>query len=172
MTLSAGDLIHFLCLHGAKHAWGRLNWLADLVWFGHRYPNFDWTGLLEHAAQSGTRRMTLVGLALARELWDMPLPSAVLQQLETDPRVQELARWMWQRVLRGTQSLATGVELVQLIWRSRERGWDRARDLYHQLMAMRPNNLEDVSPAAAALRTYPLHRLVYLVRKYSVLKVL
>lgn len=167
MTLAPCDLVHFLCLHGTKHAWFRLSWITDLAWFGFRYPAFDWDSLLDYAAQLGTRRMTLVGLALARELYGLALTEGTARQIRNDRQVLPLAAWMWRRTLCGAQYLPTGTELVPFVLRTRERTRDGLRDLYHHLMAPRPNNLQDAPLAASMLRTYPLHRLWYLLLKYS-----
>lgn len=166
MTLAPRDLVHFLCLHGTKHAWCRLSWLTDLAWFAFRYPTFDWNALLDHAARLGTRRMTCVGLALAHQVFRIPLPEPITRQFEDDSEVLPLARWMWQRLLDGDQSLPTGLELVQLTLRSRERRRDRARDFYYQLITPRPNELAAAHPSAR-FPTYTWHRLGYLLLKYS-----
>lgn len=167
MTLAPRDLAHFLCLHGSKHVWCRLAWLCDLVWFMHRYPTFDWVGLLEDARQMGTLRMVLVGAALARELYGVTLAPGVSDAIERDIEVMPLAKEMWRRALDGRQDLPTGRELAQFVMRTRERRGDRARDMYHHLMALRPNNLEDASPFVKRLHAYSLARLWYLVRKYG-----
>lgn len=166
-TLAPRDLVHFLCLHGTKHGWSRLVWLTDVAWFIFRYPEFDWDGLVEHAARLGTLRMTLVGLALARELYGCALAERVTREIVKDAGVLPLARWMCERLVTGAHDLPTGTELVHLVLQSRERRLDRARDLYHHLLALRPNNLEQAPRAASFLHTYTLHRLWYLALKYS-----
>ncbi len=171
MSLAPRDLIHFLCLHGTKHAWSRLSWITDLAWFVFRYPDLDWDALLDHATRLGTRRMTLVGFALAQELFGLVPSEQIAQQLCADHAVLTLARWMWQRLLSGEQNLPTGLDLVRLVVRSRERPRDRARDLYHHVIALRPNNVEDAPASAAFLHTYTLHRLWFLVRKYGRVRV-
>lgn len=166
-TLAPPDLVHFLCLHGTKHVWSRLAWLTDLVWFIHKYPLFDWGALLAEAHQNGTRRMVLVGLALAYELFGCVPDDAVLRLIHQDKETLPLAKWMWQRVLDGKRELVTGRELVQLVLWTRERTRDRGRDLYYHLTALRPNNIQDASHSAHMPGVYALHRLVYLVRKYG-----
>lgn len=167
MTLAPRDLVHYLCLHGAKHAWSRLAWIADLAWFTFSYPAFDWDALLDDAARRGTRRIVLVGLALGRGLYGSLLAPRVTRLIEDDARVLPMAQWMCRRLLGGVQDLPTGPELVRLVWRTRERRRDRARDLYHHLVALRPDNLEAAPRAASVLHTYTLHRLWYLLLKYK-----
>lgn len=167
MTLAPRDLVHFLLLHGAKHMWCRLVWLTDVAWFMMRYPAFDWSALLEHARQSGTLRMVLVGLALTREVFQCPLENAVARGIAADTQVPPLAAWMWQRLLTGNQTLPTGRELVKLVLRTRERRRDRGRDLYHHFMTPRSNTFEAVAPVARVPGVYALYRFAYLARKYG-----
>lgn len=169
MTLAPRDLIHFLCLHGTKHAWSRLAWLTDLAWFIHTYPLFDWETLLEEARKSGTQRMVLVGLALAHELFASPLAQEVTHQIQADNQVLPVAKWMWQRLLAGNRDLPTGRELVELVLRTRERRRDRGRDLYHHLMSLRPNNIQEAPHFARLPGASGLYRLWYLARKYGTL---
>lgn len=166
-TMAPRDLVHFLCLHGNKHAWCRLVWLADLAWFAFRYPEFDWAGLLDEARSAGTQRMVLVGLVLAHELFGSPLEAVTLDRIHKDIEVLAVAKWTWRRILRGSQDLPTGRELVELVMRTRERRIDRGRDLFHHVMALRPNNLQDAPRYARTPVAYSLHRLWYLVHKYG-----
>jgi len=166
-TLAPHDLVHFLCLHGTKHVWSRLAWLADLVWFIYKYPCFDWDALLAEAHENGTRRMVLVGLALAHELFGSVPNDAVIRLTHQDKEVLPLAKWMWQRVLDGNLDLLTGRDLVRMVLWTRERSRDRGRDLYYHLTALRPNNIQDASHSPSMPGTYALHRLVYLMRKYG-----
>jgi hypothetical protein len=171
MTLAPSDLAHFLCLHGNKHVWCRLAWLTDLMWFMRRYPQFDWDALLESAQERGTLRMVLVGLLLASELFDSPLPAPVARRMEGDTHVPAIAKWMWERVLDGNQDLPTGRELYQLVMRTRERRRDRGRDLYHHFMALRPDDLQAAHRFTPMSAGYRLHRLWYLVNKYALVRI-
>lgn len=64
--LNNEDLIIYLCLHGAKHGWGRLKWLFDL-------PNvldthdIDWSQLWQRADLLGVGLVIQQGLLLAQK---------------------------------------------------------------------------------------------------------
>jgi hypothetical protein len=83
-SLSPEDTLLVACLHGTKEKWWRLLWLADVAAFIQRHPGLDWDALLERATDAGIQRMVLVGLALARDVFETSLPDAVVRAVGTD----------------------------------------------------------------------------------------
>ena len=68
----------FLCVHGSKDMWWkRIGWICDISELITSNPDIDWSYCLELATQTGARRMFLLGLALAHELLQAPLPEQV-----------------------------------------------------------------------------------------------
>lgn len=67
-TLGGAALMELLCLHGMKHGWTRLGWVADVAALSMlQGPGaVDWDELEWRCRRHGTRRMTDLGLALAR----------------------------------------------------------------------------------------------------------
>jgi len=66
--LGGEDLALFLCAHGAKHLWERLEWLCDLAALLARRPGLDWDAMLARARRRGAERIVLLALHLAHEL--------------------------------------------------------------------------------------------------------
>src|SRR5207253_975904 len=69
-------LLLILCVHGANHCWLRLNWLCDVAELLRRNPALDWPALAAEAERWGCRRILTLGLLLAHDLLDAPLPPA------------------------------------------------------------------------------------------------
>jgi Uncharacterised nucleotidyltransferase len=90
LTLSPEDTLLVACLHGSKEKWWRLLWVADIAAFIHRHPTLDWDVTIKRAEASGIRRMLLLGLALARELFSSPLPPNLSSAIEQDPMCNRL----------------------------------------------------------------------------------
>lgn len=65
-----------LSVHGAKHFWERLNWLLDVAELTAGQP-VDWHLTIRIAAKLKSTRLLLLGLYLAHELMDAPLPQIV-----------------------------------------------------------------------------------------------
>lgn len=100
-TLAPEDLFLLLCVHGAKHSWKRLNWICDLAELIHANPAIDWLRLIKQARAEGSGRMLLLGLYLANDLFEEPLPEAVIAHLRKEPGLTSLAASVYRRLLRN-----------------------------------------------------------------------
>ncbi|MDQ1522485.1 MAG: hypothetical protein QOE47_409 [Pyrinomonadaceae bacterium] len=100
-ALAPEDLLLALCVHGAKHLWERLSWIADIAQLVGVHPDLNWASLLERARLTGTERMLLLGLYVARDLLGAPLPEQVERQLQADPEIVPLAEQIYARLFAG-----------------------------------------------------------------------
>jgi hypothetical protein len=164
-SLRAEDLLLILCEHAHKHLWQRLLWLADLAHLVAARPGLDWSAALVLARASGGRRVLGVGLALAAELLDAPVPPAVLGELLRDPATAELRDEVRVRMFLRPPDEGFDFDsaLSRLQWRSRERWRDRAR------LLVTPNESDwIVWPLPAPLSpAYYLLRPLRLVARYG-----
>ena len=96
--LAPEDLLLILCVHGSKHAWERLKWVADVAEL-LRAQELNWKRVFSTATKWKCRRMLLLGLKLANRLMQIPLPSDVLYEISADHDVTVLARRMPKSVL-------------------------------------------------------------------------
>ncbi|MBL0210390.1 MAG: nucleotidyltransferase family protein [Holophagaceae bacterium] len=85
------ELLLILCLHGSKHHWSSLAWLVDVAELIRQQPGMDWDWVLSRAGEMRSLRRLALGLCLARQLLDAPLPDDVIQRAQTTPRVEALA---------------------------------------------------------------------------------
>lgn len=80
-----------LCIHGAKHCWGQLKWIADLAHLLQRQPGLDWDASLRQARAAGAGRLVYTGLLLAEQLGGAALPPELSAQASADRAAQRLA---------------------------------------------------------------------------------
>jgi hypothetical protein len=80
--LPAEALLLVLLIHGTKHRWHRLAWLADVAEMIRRHPSLDWTWIERTARRFGCERRMAIGLHLARTLLDAPLPARIAARLD------------------------------------------------------------------------------------------
>jgi hypothetical protein len=92
LSLAPEDLLLFLCAHGSRHLWFRLQWICDIAQLLRRYPTLDWAALLERARAAGGQRMLFLGLTLAQELLGAPLPPEAAAAVRRDAQAARLAR--------------------------------------------------------------------------------
>ncbi|HEX6909048.1 MAG TPA: nucleotidyltransferase family protein [Longimicrobium sp.] len=91
------DLFLALCLHGAKHRWARIEWLACASALAVR-ANLDPSAVVHRSSGMGARRTVLLALLLARDALGLALPASVRQSIEADPPLAPLAdeaRGLW-----------------------------------------------------------------------------
>jgi Uncharacterised nucleotidyltransferase len=132
-TLSAEDLLFSLCVHGSRHLWERLGWICDVAELLARH-DFDWDALLRRAANAESDRMFLLGLYLAEQLLDAPLPIDVKQRCDADERLQSLAENIVEHLFSGTTHVpATSREIFKYNLGVRKTLSARARYLLHML---------------------------------------
>ena len=123
LTLSAEDLLLVLCLHGFTHLWERLGWICDVAGLIDQRDDFDWHLLLDNATRQGSRRILSLGLILASDLLEAPIPPDVLRAVQADAAVKTLAERVQQQLF-ARDVAAPGIlngALLQLGMRERTR---------------------------------------------------
>jgi Uncharacterised nucleotidyltransferase len=91
------DLFLALCLHGAKHRWARLEWLACAAALAAR-AGLDPAETVRRADGAGARGVVLLAFRLMRDALGVPLPKDVARAVGADPVVPALAdeaRALW-----------------------------------------------------------------------------
>jgi hypothetical protein len=126
-TLAPEDLLLILCVHGAKHHWGRLGWICDVAALLRTYGRMNWGRLVQHAEQVGSRRMLFLGIFLAHTLLGTTLPNALRPHLQADPLVSSLAAQVGAEFFAAAPGPRSAVERPLFYLRLRERLRDRVR---------------------------------------------
>lgn len=108
-ALAPEDLLLSLCVHGAKHLWERLSWIADIAQLLEVYPDLNWTNLLERARLTGTERMLLLGLHVAHDLLGARLAARVEGMSQADPEIVPLANRIYARLFESGGDAAGGM---------------------------------------------------------------
>ena len=163
--LSPEALLLFLCVHGTKHMWSRLQWLGDVARLV-RKP-LAWDVVLQLAEEAGCMRPLLLGLSLAHELLEAPVPDGILQRAREQQAVQARARQVALRLMRTPPSAPQSWELTVFNARMAERSWDKVRHLAALLKAPTDQELERLLlPERLFFLYYPL-RVARLARKYA-----
>ncbi len=166
-TLSTEDLISVLCLHGFTHLWERLGWTCDVAGLIDRQRNINWQVLLNNAVRQGSRRILSLGLLLASELLEAPLPLDVLQTAKADPEVRTLAEQV-QRRLFATGPAPSGLLAgTSLQLRMRERKRDKLTSCLRLAAAPRVYDWMLMPLPARLFLLYYLLRAIRLAARYG-----
>ena len=137
LDLSRENLLLFLCVHGFKHCWERLDWLCGAAELIRAHSGMNWERVMRRSDMLGSTRMLLVSLHLANDLLGTALPQEVLQRIEVDTVVQSLARKIRGRLFHEAGKPPGVLKTALIHLRGRERLRDRIRFCYR--LALIPN---------------------------------
>jgi putative nucleotidyltransferase-like protein len=91
-ALSLEDELVLISVHGAKHLWERLIWIADIAALVSRQTGIDWQRVADSAKEVQAQRMLHTGLRLALDLLKAQLPTKVLGIVRADGTAARLAQ--------------------------------------------------------------------------------
>lgn len=83
-ALSAEDEFVLICIHGAKHFWERLMWVADVAAMAAGGTKLDWSVVRKSAEAVGAERMINVALLLVNDLLHTELPDEIRGAVQND----------------------------------------------------------------------------------------
>jgi hypothetical protein len=107
-TFAPDDLLPVLCVHGSKDFWERISWVADIAELTQRRTDLDWDVAFRTAESLRVERMLHLGLALADDLLQAPMPVEIRKRVRDDSEALSVAREVKQRTLgRGLPGFGT-----------------------------------------------------------------
>ena len=96
-ALCTEDELILICVHGAKHFWERLIYVADVAALVSRQP-LHWDLVMTAAREIGATRMLHVALQLAADVLHAPPPEKIARSVQSDMVAKQLAtqtsRWL------------------------------------------------------------------------------
>jgi hypothetical protein len=161
------DLFIALCLHGAKHRWARVEWLACASALAVR-EGLDLSALVRRSAEIGARRTTLLALLLARDALGLALPADIHQSIDADPALGELAdeaRRLW--FAGDAEDAETAPANLRFNARLRDGAADRARYAARWLFLPSPEDWAWVRLPDALAPLYRVLRPLRLAARYG-----
>jgi hypothetical protein len=96
LSPSPEDLLLLLCIHGWKHNWSRLIWVADVAQL-LRHFSLDWKYILDQAERNRSVRLLSLGLHMSHLCFGSLLPN----EITVDQRICRLAALLRKRLRDG-----------------------------------------------------------------------
>ena len=112
--LSSEDLLVYLCVHGAKHMWERLEWIFCVAELVRGKQNLRWDMVLSKADKLQCRRLVLHSLCLAKDMFQVAVPDNIDRLMLTETQLQdfnEKVKYFLFPLYDETQSGRIGVRL-------------------------------------------------------------
>ena len=135
-TLPPEETLLILCMHGAKHSWGRLAWVCDVAELVRTHKEIKYEWVIEQVGRLHDRRRLILGLFLAQEFLGARLPEQVSHVMKTDPQVQSLALRVRVFLFSEEHSLLEAGKKITFFFRTKERLRDRVPYLFYHLRKM------------------------------------
>jgi len=92
------DELVLICVHGAKHLWERLSWVADVAGLVSRQTSIDWERSASSAKAVQAEHLLHTGLWLAMDVLHAELPQAIASHVRDDVVAAKLTsgvlRWL------------------------------------------------------------------------------
>jgi len=165
LTFCPEDTLLLLSVHGSKHFWERLGWIADIAALARSRGGLDWNSVIERARAWRIERMVLLGLGLAAELFDLHLPGYITDCLKRDSVAQCLVTGVGERFLASEQA-ELGL-FSRFAFRVRMRGSLLAGVPYAMRLALKPTEKDRGRHTRLLEPLYALRRPLRLARTYG-----
>ena len=164
--LSVEQQLLYLCVHGAKHLFERLEWICDIDRTVKARADIDWQNLFDEAEKLGVRRMLYLGLALCQNFFGLELPGIIKEKIEHDETVPKLISKIIGIHFSGTLQEGKDYHSFGLLWSMRENFSDRLRFARLGLFAPKFDDFVFLQLPRNLSFLYPLIRPYRLVTKY------
>lgn len=165
-TLSREDLVLALCVHGASHAWERLEWIADVARLLQLNVEIDWSATVSRARRLGAAHMVGLGVRLATDLLGATTPE-VCAPLADAPAVRRLAAAVRHCLFRRPPTVTVSLARRAFHLSAHERWRDRVRYLWQVTITPSPPDWALVRLPAPLVHLYYAIRPVRLALKYA-----
>jgi len=161
-TFSPEDTALVLAVHGGKHLWQRLSWLADFA--ESLRQELDWKALRASARQARAERMLLLGLTLAEEVMEVQLPSEFEAAVRNDAVVQTIAAGVVREFFEDRSRSESSGDRRFTLMKLADSRWDGMRSAARFAFGSGPREWQTVRLPDSLFAFYHLLRIAALLR--------
>jgi hypothetical protein len=158
--------ILYLCVHGSKHLFERLEWICDIDRAVTTHEALDWEQLLSKAQKRGTKRMLFLGLGLCEQFFGLTLPHIIQDEMKKDETLTKLIFKIMEINFSSQTQKTKSYRTFGLLWSMRERFSDRLQYALHALFSPKFEDFSFIHLPKPLLFLYPIIRPFRLVFKY------
>lgn len=169
-TLKTETLLIYLCIHGSKHAWERLQWITDLDRLIRSYRNIDWALVCERSVELEAETSLLLGLDLSNYLFDTPLPDQVRERIQDDQNVTNLRKiilsYLQNSVLKDLEGKPYRHEIFNFGMRMQKNWFAKTKFFYRNKILIKSRDVESLSVLEQSKFRYYVNRVMRLWSEY------
>ncbi|MDM5262625.1 nucleotidyltransferase family protein [Sulfurovum sp. XTW-4] len=165
-VLPCEEQLLYLCTHGSKHLFERLEWICDIDRYIKVNPDINWTYLLNEAKKRGIKRMLYLGLTLCQHFFRLELPELIEENIKQDKKLSELISKVIKSNFSETSKEGKNYSYLMLIWNLRENLPDKFRFTWYAFFAPQFDDFKFIQLPNYLAFLYPLVRQFRLIKKY------
>jgi len=156
----------YLCVHGSKHLFERLEWICDIDRSIRTHTDIDWVYLVNEADKLGIRRMLFFGLSLSQQFFSLPLPKQIEKAIAEDKDIPKLISKVIEINFSETSKKGKSYSSFGLLWSMRENLSDQLRFAWRGLFAPKFDDFLFIQLPKQLAFLYPVIRPFRLITKY------
>lgn len=161
------DLVLMLCIHGAKDCWEKLEWVSSLAELIRADRQIDWGKLRQRAGELRCLRIVALGLLLARDILNAPVPADHLLEFGPRKHLDLIAHDIVARFFSDDSSPLTLRQRIKFHLQLKDSWGEKLRYCTRLALTTTPVDWEMMSlPKPASFLYFPL-RMLRLFRKYG-----
>jgi hypothetical protein len=167
LTFSNEDTILYLCYHGSKHYWSRLEWISSLAEFIRSTEEIDWSIVIARANRARARRMLTTGLILAQALGDVDVPDSVFPSRAELESLREYTAEIQRGLFAREPGPLGSLEMFRCNLRIMDRNRDAITSFLRSIFVPTISDWEALTLPAILYPVYYLFRPLRLMKKYG-----
>lgn len=113
-TLQPDLLLVYLCSHGSKHMWERIEWITDIDRLIRHAESIDWESVWEYAQKMNSINTLLLGLSLSQELFGTDLPTFIETKIHNHQNIQPMEAYTLELLNKNNSSQVQSTGLTAM----------------------------------------------------------
>jgi len=170
-TLEVSNLLIYLCIHGSKHAWERLEWILDIDKLIRTYPKLNWGDILQKSIDLEEEHLLLLGLDLSHRLFHSEIPENIQKNIEKNKKVQDLRKIVFkyfnENLIADAGSKSYYRKLSYFRAQMQKNKWAKLKYIFYNLIKLNSSDIEELPPQKHSHLHYYFSRLTRLIRVYT-----
>jgi len=165
-TLSFDNHLLYLCVHGAKHLYERLEWLCDIDCMLRTKPAISWEEIILSAERLKVLRILLLTLGLCETILDLELSDRVKKEMNKDISLVKLQEKIIALSFTDKIQKPTGYQKFILLYSMRDSLYERLSFVYFSLFTPKFDDYKMFQLPKYLSALYPILRVFRLGKKY------
>jgi hypothetical protein len=161
---SPDNQLLILAIHAGKHDWTRISWIMDITNYIKKHP-VNWEYCMNKAEKLGVRKILLINLFLAGDLWGLELPNNILKQIDSDKSIEQISYQIEKRFFQKKDPNIFGIFSYNL--KKRDRLIYGIKDSVNGLTKPSYTDFTDIPLPESFFRFYHLLRPFLLLKRYG-----